>query len=557
MFELHRTRQALIALTAVVCGGCARPSGTPTAAGRVAIPDETPKLGERAQMVARADDLAVAATRETGRAAARLARRAGDLRRRLWRYERHDVDALEAMELYRVSARSAKDGGCDADIDRALLDGELHADPAAAYRALYGVRVAAGGDACAERASRVLKALASYRPLPTVLGEIEREAQRGAATVASDAATLTAPPAEGSSSDPGVVSPPDPAHADGPARITSVEQYAAKDATRIVVSMTAAARYDVGFLSGDGSARHPRLYVDVRGATFSTKREFAVGGLVQRVRLGEQKGGTRVVLDLDGTAYRRVFYLPEPFRLVIDVSKQPPETLGAVERGPRRIRRVVLDPGHGGHDPGAIGAGGLAEKDVTLDVAHRAAPLIARELGVSTLLTRDSDDYVALPDRTARANAFQADLFVSIHCNASEDPAARGVMTFVLDDARDALATGVAARENAASPAAAAELASAMGRLLGTGGVSRSLHFAELLQRAAQASLAQSYPDAPMMGVKRAGFYVLAGAHMPAALFETTFISNPSDEARLQSGDYRQKLADAIVNAVRAYRDGL
>ena len=97
----------------------------------------------------------------------------------------------------------------------------------------------------------------------------------------------------------------------------------------------------------------------------------------------------------------------------------------------------MLDPGHGGHDPGASGPSGLREKDVTLDIAHRAAPLIARELGISTLLTRDSDDYVALDERTARANAFQADLFVSIHCNASEDGAGRGVMTFVLDDSRD------------------------------------------------------------------------------------------------------------------------
>jgi N-acetylmuramoyl-L-alanine amidase len=183
--------------------------------------------------------------------------------------------------------------------------------------------------------------------------------------------------------------------------------------------------------------------------------------------------------------------------------------------------------------------------------------LIARELGISTLLTRDSDDYVALDERTARANAFQADLFVSIHCNASEDGAGRGVMTFVLDDARDPTSSRVAARENDASAEAAAELAGALSRAEGSLSSGRSNHFAELLQRSAIASLSPSYGDIPNSGIKRAGFYVLAGARMPAVLFETSFISNPVGETRFNTGDFRQKIADAIVNAIRAYRDGL
>ncbi len=193
---------------------------------------------------------------------------------------------------------------------------------------------------------------------------------------------------------------------------------------------------------------------------------------------------------------------------------------------------------------------------MTLDIAHRAAPILARELGITTLLTRDGDDYVPLDGRTARANAFGGDLFVSIHCNASEDPAAHGYMTFVLADSRDALASSIAARENAASAAAAAELANVMSRVLDAGSVARSVELAELLQRSAGASLAASYSDAQDGGVKRAGFYVLAGARMPAVLFETSFISNPTEESRLNTNDYRQKMADAIVNAVRAFREG-
>src|SRR5690606_21306843 len=199
--------------------------------------------------------------------------------------------------------------------------------------------------------------------------------------------------------------------------------------------------------------------------------------------------------------YHRVFYLPQPFRLVIDVSREPPERMAA----PRALRRVVLDPGHGGNDPGALGPNGLREKDVTLDVAHRAAPILAREVGVSTLLTRDTDVYVPLDERAARANAFNADLFISIHCNASENADQRGVMTFVLDASKDSLAVRIAARENASTEAAAAELANALSRVHSGQRLAASEHFAELLQRAANASLGLKYDGVRDHGVRRAG----------------------------------------------------
>jgi N-acetylmuramoyl-L-alanine amidase len=220
------------------------------------------------------------------------------------------------------------------------------------------------------------------------------------------------------------------------------------------------------------------------------------------------------------------------------------------------MRRVVLDPGHGGHDPGAVGPSGLREKDVALDIAHRAAPLIASELGLSTLLTRDTDTFIPLDERVARANAFGADLFVSLHCNASEHREGRGVMTFVLDASRDDLAARVAARENFASQQAGAELAAAISKVLDPVTVERSSHFAGLLQRSAMASARDRYPSLIDGGVRRAGFYVLAGAQMPAVLFEASFISNPTEELRLNTHDYRQRMADALVNAIRAYREG-
>ena len=537
--------------------GCRRPADDSALPGDAGGPiPELVVLPARAEVVAAADVLAVEGARRSGSEGAKLTRRAADLRERIWRLERREGDALEAIELYRAAGRFESDASCDSLLRQTLLEAELRGDPSAAYRSIYLARARAPRD-CRARGDAALTALGAFKPLPSVLAELDRElvGQRDSGNQA-----VTAKPAASVKLDPAgpiVVPTLGSTPPRGPVRITSVERYGARDAARIVVFVTHPATFDVGFLSAQPPERGPRLFVDIDKASYQGPLGFDVGGIVEKVRLGRQKSGTRVVLDLKTDVYRKVFYLPEPFRLVIDVSNKPPQASESTPRGPRSIRRVVLDPGHGGHDPGAIGPSGLREKDVTLDIAHRTAPLIARELGIVTLLTRDGDDFVALDERTARANAFQADLFVSIHCNATEDGAGRGVMTFVLDESRDQLAARIAARENAASAAAGAELASVMSRVLDGASLSRSLRFAELLQRSAMGSISASYPGVVDHGVKRAGFYVLAGARMPAVLFETSFISNTEGETQLNTGDYRQKMADAIVNAVRAYREGL
>lgn len=321
-----------------------------------------------------------------------------------------------------------------------------------------------------------------------------------------------------------------------------------------MVFLSRAADFHVGELSA-AEGLGPRIYVDIAGASYVGPKAYGVGGIVEQVRLGDHPQGVRVVLDLQQSVYKRVFQLPEPARLVVDVSKHPPRSRWQVGDGTRVVRRVVLDPGHGGHDPGATGYAGLLEKDVALDVAHRAAPLIARELGIDTLLTRDDDEYVALDERVAKANAFGADLFVSIHCNASESMQSHGVMSFVLDASKDAVAQHIAARENAASKAATLDFEGRMRHFIDAATAKASLQFAELLQRSAMASLAVHYPGVVDGGVRRAGFFVLAGAQMPAVLFEASFISNPTEEQRLHSPRYRQRVADALVNAIRAYRD--
>lgn len=520
------------------CGRSAPAADLPGTAGGSASTGQAGApvaLEARAVVVASADALAVHASRTTGEDAGRALAQAAELRLRLFRREHRDADALEASELLRQLARKAGPSGCAAELERLLLEGELHADVDATYRGLYVLSRSADA-ACGARIARALEMLEGFRPSEGALAALEPRAPNAAS------ATGATPTASTSSQSP--------SGAAESAALTSIERYSGKDAARVVVFVSKPVRFEVGSLPAAAGVG-PRLFVDLRGAHYSGKAALPAEGLLERVRAVEGGEGTRVVLDLSETAEHRVFYVPEPFRLIIDVAKPSTSRLAS-----RDVRRVVLDPGHGGYDPGAVGPSGLREKDVALDIAHRAAPLIARELGVSTLLTRDADVFVPLEERTARANAFGADLFISIHCNATERSGGSGVMTFVLDDSKDQLAARIAALENSASAEATNELARVMSRSGDRTSDARSSEFAGLLQRAAMASLAPSYPDVPDGGVKRAGFYVLAGARMPAVLFETSFISSVRDETRFNTGDFRQKLADAIVNAVRAYRDG-
>ncbi|MET0413440.1 MAG: N-acetylmuramoyl-L-alanine amidase [Polyangiaceae bacterium] len=376
--------------------------------------------------------------------------------------------------------------------------------------------------------------------------------QTAAPAISSAPPSVVAEPGPGAST-AGLGAPPREASSGGRARIERVEPDAEERSARIVLHASKPVRFHAGSLPG-AAASAPRLYVDVDDAAYVGASSYALGGIVERVTLSDSGRGTRVLLELGGPAEQNVFYLPAPYRVVIDVFRKKPPA--AARDGARRVvERVALDSGHGGHDPGAVGPSGIREKDVVLDIAHRAGPLLARELGVSTLLTRDKDQSVPLEQRVAKANAFGADLFISIHCNADPSTTARGVMAFVLDGTENLAARHVTARENLA-PAEASDEPGFLQQFDDHQAAEGSLTLARLLQRASQISLLQGYPGTPDGGVHGAGFYVLAGARMPAVLFETSFISHPIEEARLGTARYRQKLADAIVNAVRAYREG-
>jgi N-acetylmuramoyl-L-alanine amidase len=339
------------------------------------------------------------------------------------------------------------------------------------------------------------------------------------------------------------------------ARVTEIARYAALDAARIVVYVSETVEFQPSSQPNEVTRRASpgqRFFVDIPGVDYVGPSRFELQGLVSAVHVAARDAQLRVSLDLTGSARCDVFFLPEPFRIVIDVVRQRRLARRGAER---ELRRIALDPGHGGTDTGAVGPHGVVEKDVVLDIAHRTAPLLARELGISTLLTRDTDDRVALEERVAKANAFGADLFISIHCNADPSGTGRGVISFVLDGTHDHHSVHLLELENAAPLPEPGSLQRFLQQFDHGAAAALSMTFARLLQRATVASLAD-YPETVDAGVRGAGFYVLAGAHMPAVLFETSFVSNLLEEQRLGSPRYRQKLADAIINAVRAYRAG-
>jgi N-acetylmuramoyl-L-alanine amidase len=219
------------------------------------------------------------------------------------------------------------------------------------------------------------------------------------------------------------------------------------------------------------------------------------------------------------------------------------------------VSKVVIDPGHGGHDPGALGPG-VTEAEVVLDVALRLEKLL-KEAGVDVVMTRRTDEFVPLEDRPAMARREQADLFLSIHANASRARSARGVETDFLNFSTDPEAEEVAARENAATNRTIGSLPDILRAITLNNKLDESRSFAGLIQKAMADQLRGANAGLKNLGVKQAPFVVLIGAEMPSVLVEISFITNPQEGRLLKSGAYRQKIADALFDAVRGYQRSL
>ena len=222
-----------------------------------------------------------------------------------------------------------------------------------------------------------------------------------------------------------------------------------------------------------------------------------------------------------------------------------------------KIGRIVIDAGHGGHDSGTLGADGIEEKDVALDVALRLGKLLHDRLGAEIVYTRADDTFIPLETRTAIANKAQADLFISVHCNSSQDASARGVEVYYLNFTSDPDAMRVASRENAVSSQSVHELSDLVKKIALKDKIDESRELASDVDESLYSGLTKGNAGLKNRGVKKAPFVVLIGANMPSILAEISFVTNPQDASQLRTPDYRQRVAESLFKGVQRYEQAI
>ncbi len=385
---------------------------------------------------------------------------------------------------------------------------------------------------------------------------------------------------------------PPPVRSGPLATVTEIRYWSNEDYTRVVIQLDRETEFLKEVLSNPD-----RIYFDLQNARLESEleRAYDVNGVsLERVRVGEnQPGVVRVVLDFENIFRHSVFALYDPFRIVIDtrgpqagagVPDQTVKTATAVinlEDGPSKrevtterpvapspnlrgelsltrvlglkIGRVALDPGHGGRDSGTVGPNGLKEKDLVLDVSLRVKELLEQRLGTEVILTREEDEFIPLEERTAIANKEGADLFISIHANASRNRRVSGIETYFLSIAPSADEREVASRENATSQRNIRELEDLLRKIAQGDYYEESQDLAHVVQKSMAETLQAVRPHWRNRGVKKAPFIVLINSTMPSILTEIGFISNPSDAKYLTEDEARDQVAEALYKGIEDY----
>ncbi len=358
--------------------------------------------------------------------------------------------------------------------------------------------------------------------------------------------------------------------------LTAVRYFSSQSYTRVILDISKNARYEVHRLPEDASkGLPPRIYIDLFGARIAMESKEALkieDGLLRQIRVGQfNPNVVRVVLDMTNLRNFNAFLLPNPYRLVLDVEGQKNnEALPAIDKNNAiqppvaskktsgvGIQKIVLDPGHGGKDPGAIGVGGLTEKDIVLNVAKKLAKKLRNDMAVEVVLTRNDDTFVDLPTRTAIANAENADLFISLHANASPNAHTRGLETYYLDHTDDEAALRLAARENGISTKSVTDLQFILADMTQNMKLEDSITLAHRLHGSLVAGLERKAGGVKDLGVKKAQFFVLVGAKMPSVLIELFFITNKIEGRAMSQESYQNAVVDALCEGIKRYNQTL
>jgi N-acetylmuramoyl-L-alanine amidase len=455
-----------------------------------------------------------------------------------------------------------------------------------------------GDDTERTTALRLFEALTSRFPTSSLVKQVPAQVQRlSAAGPAKPAAPKAAPPGVVTpAAAAGLASPPARPTASGTVALTAIRREALPEAVRVTLELDREVPFHDETLDGP-----PRVFLDLQNTRAVAALQDAVlpfgNDLVERVRVGRQLDSrTRVVLDLKRAARYSVYTLYNPYRVVIDFERSTVPTPAPIAPAatsaiaPARDRtaapaseariaptppsanasgtfslsrqlglgaaRIVIDAGHGGHDPGAK-ARGLSEAELVLDVALRLEKLLLKQPGVEVVLTRRTNTFVPLEERTEIANREHADLFLSIHANASANASARGIETYFLNFAPNPEAEAVAARENAGAARTMRHLPEIVKVIALNNKIDESRDFATAVQASLHERLRKVNKDVKSLGVKQAPFMVLIGATMPSILAEISFITNRQDASLLKTEKYRQQIAEALLAGVMKYQQSL
>lgn len=381
------------------------------------------------------------------------------------------------------------------------------------------------------------------------------------------------------------------AKARAPSVLNEIKHWSNPDYTRISLQLDRDVAWEAHELVKGGPGRLGRIYIDLKRTRLGKSvTDITIGdGLLKGARIGQYKADVvRVVLDTENIKDYQIFPLSDPARLVIDVRGERPTEISRLEpsvtavperivvpkleeqhavadkksRGAKKqaiskIRRIVIDPGHGGHDPGAVGPSGIQEKDVVLAIGLRLKELFREELGVDVVMTRSTDVFIPLEERTAIANKVGADLFLSVHANAAPNRAAAGIETYYLNLAKTDKVAQLAAKENGTSLEKVSVLQAILFDLMANYKLNDSAHLADEVQKSLYKKIRTRYNDVKNLGVKQGPFYVLVGASMPSILVETAFLSNAAEESRLKDPAYQEMAAVGIMEGVRSYISSL
>jgi N-acetylmuramoyl-L-alanine amidase len=381
--------------------------------------------------------------------------------------------------------------------------------------------------------------------------------------------------------------PPAADAAPGDLRVSDIRAWTNEIYTRVAIDTGEEVSWQANTLRADPArGLPPRIFIDIRGAGIQDeilrKPVEVRNGLLRQVRVGRfDRGTVRVVIDLERESTYRVFALPGPFRIIVDIDGEgeipvpPPPADSAVSAAPAAIPppvesprvaalqpatirkhpvRVMIDPGHGGKDPGAIGPTGLKEKDVVLEIGRKIREKLSRSGEFDVRMTRDEDVFIPLEERTAMANKGRADIFVSLHINASRNQRAEGFSTYVLSrGASNREDLELAARENGVPIRKFQGVKFIIDDMFTGARKNESLRLAKTVNDAVVRHVSTRYPGVHTLGLKQAPFYVLVGARMTAVLVEASFISNAREESRLRDPSCLDGIADGVVEAIRYY----